>query len=55
LLDLLVSACGRDVAAALDLRAFKKRAFEAVLAEEGPRLASVADLLARLRQIVADL
>jgi patatin-related protein len=55
LLDLLVSACGRDVAAALDLRAFKKRAFEAVLAEEGPRLASVADLLARLRQIVAEL
>jgi hypothetical protein len=55
LFDLLVSACGREVAAALDLRAFKKRAFEAVLAEEESRLASVADLLARLRRIVAGL
>jgi patatin-related protein len=55
LFDLLASASGRDIAVALDLRAFKKRAFEAVLAEEEPRLAKVADLLARLRQIVAAL
>jgi patatin-related protein len=55
LFDLLVSACGRDVAAALDLRAFKKRAFEAVLAEEQTRLGGVADLMARLRQMVAKL
>jgi hypothetical protein len=55
LFDLLASASGRGVAVALDLHAFKKRAFEAVLAEEEPRLAKVGDLVARLRQIVAAL
>jgi hypothetical protein len=55
LFDLLASASGHGVAAALDLRAFKKRAFEAVLAEEEPRLTKVPDLLARLRRIVAEL
>jgi hypothetical protein len=43
------------VAPALDVRAFKKRAFEAVLTEEGARLVNVPDLLARLRQIVTQL
>jgi hypothetical protein len=55
LFDVLASTCGREVVAALDLRAFKKSAFEAVLAEEEVRLAKVAPLLARLRQTVAAL
>ena len=55
LFDLLASACGRDVAGTIDMRAFKKRAFEAVLAEEDARLVNVSHLLARLRQIVAEL
>jgi patatin-related protein len=55
LFDLLASASGRDVAPALEVRAFKKRAFEAVLAEEEARLVNVPDLLARLRQIVTQL
>ena len=55
LFDLLASASGRDVAAAIDLRAFKKRAFEAVLAEEQDRLVNVPQLLASLRQIVTQL
>ena len=55
LFDLIASASGRDVAAAIDLRAFKKRAFEAVLAEEEARLVNVPYLLAKLRQIVAQL
>jgi patatin-related protein len=55
LFDLLASSSGRDVAAAIGLRAFKKRAFEAVLAEEEDRLVNVRDLLARLRRIVAQL
>jgi patatin-related protein len=55
LFDLLASASGRDVGAAIDLRAFKKRAFEAVLAEEESRLLNVPHLLAKLRQIVTQL
>lgn len=55
LFDLLASASGRDVAAAIDLRAFKKHAFEAVLAEEDGRLVNVPHLLASLRQIVTQL
>jgi patatin-related protein len=54
LFDLLASAAGREVAAAIDVRALKKRAFEAVLAEEQSRLRSVTDLLGRVRQIVAE-
>ena len=45
----------RDVAPSLEVRAFKKRAFEAVLAEEEARLVNVPDLLGRLRQIVTQL
>ena len=55
LFDLLSSASGRDVAPALEVRAFKKRAFEAVLAEEEARLVNVPNLLTRLRQIVTQL
>jgi len=55
LFDLLASASARDVAPALEVRAFKKRAFEAVLAEEEARLVNVPDLLGRLRQIVTQL
>jgi patatin-related protein len=55
LFDLLASASGRDIAPALEVRAFKKRAFEAVLAEEEARLLNVPHLLARLRQIVSQL
>ena len=55
LFDLLASSSGRDVSAAIDLRAFKKRAFEAVLAEEEGRLVKMRDLLARLRHVVAQL
>jgi patatin-related protein len=55
LFDLIASASGRDVATAIDLRAFKKRAFEAVLAEEEARLVNVPHLLAKLRQIVTQL
>jgi hypothetical protein len=55
LFDLLASASGREAAASLDLRAFKKRAFEAVLAEEETKLPTVSGLLVRLRQLVAQL
>jgi patatin-related protein len=55
LFDLLASASARDVAPALEVRAFKKRAFEAVLAEEESRLVNVPDLIGRLRQIVTQL
>lgn len=55
LFDLLASASAHDVASSLEVRAFKKRAFEAVLAEEEARLVNVPDLLGRLRQIVMQL
>jgi hypothetical protein len=55
LFDLLASASGRNLPPAIDLRAFKKRAFAAVLAEEEARLVNVPRLLAELRQIVAQL
>lgn len=55
LFDLLASASAHDVASSLEVRAFKKRAFEAVLAEEEARLVNVPDLLERLRQIVMQL
>jgi hypothetical protein len=55
LFDLLASASGRNHAAAIDLRAFKKRAFAAVLSEEETRLVNVPHLLTELRQIVARL
>jgi patatin-related protein len=55
LFDLLASSSRRDIAAAIDVRAFKKRAFEAVLAEEEGRLTKVQNLLSRLRRIVSQL
>ena len=55
LFDILASSCPGGAAAAIDVRTFKKRAFAAVLAEEEGRLVKVGHLLARLRQVVAEL
>jgi Protein of unknown function (DUF3376) len=55
LFDLLASSAVRDIPGGLDMRQYKKRAFERALAEEEGRLVNVRELLARLRQAVAAL
>lgn len=56
LIDIVASTGGTGAGeGGLALRAFKKRAFEMVLEEEGGRLQSIGALIARLRELVARL
>ncbi len=55
LMDILASSAVQEGPKDIDMRPFKKRAFEIVLDEEAERLPNVAELIAELRSIVADL
>jgi patatin-related protein len=52
LLDIVASAADRDPSAGLDMRPFKKRAFDIVLREESRRLTLVNDLLRKIEATV---
>jgi hypothetical protein len=52
LLDIVASAADRDLSASLDMRPFKKRAFEIVLREESGRLTLVSDLIRKIEATV---
>lgn len=55
LLTILASSVERDIPGGIDMRPFKKRAFEVVLREEAKRLPNVAELIAELQSTVANL
>ncbi|WP_182915919.1 DUF3376 domain-containing protein [Massilia cavernae] len=55
LLNILASSVERDIPGGIDMRPFKKRAFEIVLREEAKRLPNVAGLIAELQSAVMSL
>lgn len=55
LLNILASSVERDIPGGIDMRPFKKRAFEIVLREEAKRLPNVAELIAELQSTVMNL
>lgn len=55
LMDILASSVAQDLPDGIDMRPFKKRAFDIILREEAKRLPNMAGLIAELQKKVEDL